>query len=524
VPHWTTPKKRFQLTTGRYSSIFIHGDECFRHKSPSSKTASESRLKKLKKTLEARPDFAEWVLMLKVPEYRRDLPASRYAGLQMEIADVVSLCPNLEKLLGAQYPLEVMSNELLHALRNCRNLREHLWLVSSRAAAEPRALPGPFESFHGSWTQLQTLVITGDGTSCITEGCIARALKKLPSLQRLMVARLPKAAFSDLLFRELPRTVRVLRLEQLPGVTDRGLITLAQNRQTAGVECLALVGLHMEKIGTIGLLMNGLKKLWSFTLEQDLSSFKDTNGYRFESESLISLHWDIRKPKSTVSQALNGERSQASLAVTSLNTALAMAIEAGRFPSLRKLRAPSDEGQLQKVCRPIWKIARPTDFVFEFSADDSLASDPSTASFLPRHQLREARRRAQERVDQAQMKMPMFTINIEEDGDIKTSQVIRNRSSAVGDVESKVLYDLNPDFEGGYPTATSSAFVGLDEILEQWRLETEPLRSNTCAGTKSEGVTMKRSKRGGHAGGLAHQERTKFYTICQLGDLFGVID
>ncbi|RPA83670.1 hypothetical protein BJ508DRAFT_56632 [Ascobolus immersus RN42] len=504
-----------------YSSVFIHGDECLRHKSHSSKTMPASRLKKLRYTLETRPDYAEWILQLKVPEFRRDLPTSKLTDQQIEIGEVVSLCPNLEKLLGAQYPLEIMSDGLLYALRNCKNLREHLWLLSSGSEAKPRALPDAFESFHGSWTQLQTLVIAGDGTSCISEGSIVRALKKLPSLQRLMFAHLPKSAFTDASLREFPATVRALRLERLEGVTDLGLLSLGRNRNSLGIECLALIGLPLERFSTISTLISGMKRLCRFTLEHDATNFKDASTFALQSESLVYMHWDLRRPKSSSLDRI-GTDSQPAQIVVAANGLLATAIGTGKFPKLTKLRAPSDDGQLQKVCKPRWNIARPTDFVFEFSAKDPLATDPSTASFLPRHQLREARRRAEERAEQAGMKMPMFTINIEEDGDVKTSQIIRDRSLAVGNGSSKVYYDLDPDFEGGFPTAESSAFVGLDEILGQWRLETEPQRY--CAGVKGEGFTMKKSRRGGHAGGLGHQERSSFYTLCQLGNLFGTTD
>jgi hypothetical protein len=331
-----------------------------------------------------------------------------------------------------------------------------------------------------------------------------------------MVSRFPKTAFSDAALRELP-SLRALRLEHLPGLTDDGLLAHARTKQSTELESLALVGLQIERLSSIGLIIGGLKQLWSFTLEHDAASVKKTNGCRFESDSLISLHWDIRSPKISIAGP------EMDKVVDIANLALATAILEGRFPSLRKLRAPSDEGELQKVCRPRWKIARPTDFVFEYSLDNLSSTDPSTASFLPRHHLREARRRAQERVDKAGVKMPMITINVEEDGAIKTTQVIRDRGSALGDVESKVFYDLNPDFEDGYPTSLSSAFVGLDEILEQWRLETDPSRSNTCAGVEGRGNTTKRGKRG-QAGSMGHQVRSTFFTTCKLGDLFGVID
>lgn len=480
-------------------------------------------MKSLRRTLESRPEYAEWVMQLKVPEYSRDSSPAKIASLQMEIADVVSLCPNLEKLLGAQFPLEQMSDELLNGLRNCKELREHLWLLSSDGTPMARSLSDSFASLHGSWTQLQTLVITGNGSSCVAEVPITRALTLLPSLQRLMLARLPKSAFTDLALRILP-PVRSLRLEELPGVTDEGIMQFTREAET--LEKLALINMELKNLSTIAQVMRDLKNLWSFTLEQDATSFKSNKCPSFESSSLISIHWDIQKAAPT-HPSDSDVAKQASNLVASANASLANAIKEGRFRSLRKLRAPSDDGDLQQACRPRIDISRPTDFILEFPADPSLV-EATTATFLPRCALREARKRAQLRIDNARMKrrvkntpkppQPVYTIQVsDQNGEVKATQVIPDPNTELGDVSSNVFYDLDPDLEDGYPTPKSSAFVGLDEVLEQWRLETDPLvfcpQSRTDKKKKLKGVDLY----------LSHEKRSRFLKTCQLGDLFGVV-
>jgi len=129
------------------------------------------------------------------------------------------------------------------------------------------------------------------------------------------------------------------------------------------------------------------------------------------------------------------------------NRDLATSIRAGALPSLRVIRAPTDnDGVLQALCRPKAQITLPS--------DSHLVNQINNP--LDHYTLSAARRAAQQRLEDTRNE-PLLKIIVEEDGVVQHTYTLRRYMGVLG---SKIEYSLDSDVEGG-----EEAIAGLNDLL-----------------------------------------------------------
>ncbi|KAJ9621338.1 hypothetical protein H2203_007390 [Taxawa tesnikishii (nom. ined.)] len=329
-----------------------------------------SRLKLLLRTLQESPNLAFFVRHV---EMGYDLRSECMAGggkqthTSTMIASIIKACPNLESV-GGFYPIFGLETHepIIEALATRTSLREHVWLLSpdrhSHSAdsygdgISVRKTSDPTSSLlrmHMFWAQLENLVIHGLDASTLGTGSVYGILRKLPSLQHLVLSNLPSHTCHDGTLQALP-ALASLRLDSLPGITDRGLVSLVSTHQplTRSLRSFSLVDQNVKELRTLSSLLSSLPELLSFTFLQQTCPglplgvshllFSNPTSVKgrtllLASSSLRDLHWDILIP---------GSATQA----------LAQSIRNGGFPALEHIRAPADDGTLQAVCRPVTRL------------------------------------------------------------------------------------------------------------------------------------------------------------------------
>ncbi|KAF3171761.1 hypothetical protein TWF106_010044 [Orbilia oligospora] len=386
--------KRFSKGALRllYSKIRLHGPDSENskfHFGSSKKNAIKygARINLLCRTLRSRPDFAELVVELKLPAYDLSLPGPEVANIHSLAAGVVMCCPNLEKLVGF-YPtfefgmgIEVPGNpkdeewrrgsdRLWQALSTRKKLKEHVWLLVGEQQFEPSPddigyldengvfrqevdpLPQQqiqrFLSYHAQWQNLETLVLHGMNTiSSLLPHDFMALFQYTPNLGSLYASHFAYYQFTDEVLWYLPKSLTALRLECLPGLTDRSLSFYFSSPQNP-LKKLSLINLDIRSLLLIMKIFANLAELDKFTLLQENAPEIDETDTLFlrpllASRSLRFLHWDC----------LNSGPAEVHLANS---------ITDGGFPKLQYLRAPCDnKGILQAVCRPREKIELPGD-------------------------------------------------------------------------------------------------------------------------------------------------------------------
>ncbi|KAF3942160.1 hypothetical protein ABW19_dt0207477 [Dactylella cylindrospora] len=374
-----------------YSRIRIHGPDSENtkfHFGGSKKNGLKygARINLLCRTLRSRPDLAELVVELKLPAYDLTLPGPDVANIHSMAAGLIMCCPNLERLVGF-YPnfefgmgLEVPGNpkeeewrrgsdRLWTALSTRKRLKEHVWLLVGeqfdpspddigyidengvfRQEGEPlpRAFIQRFLSYHAQWQNLETLVLHGMNTiSSLQPHDFMALFQYVPNLTSLYISHFAYYQFTGEVLWHLPKNLTALRLECLPGLTDRSLSSYFSSPQNP-LQKLALINLDISSLLLIIKIFSNLAQLEKFTLLQDVAPEIDDTDTLFlrpllACRSLKFLHWDCLKPGSA-------------------ETHLANSILEGGFPKLQYLRAPCDsKGTLQAVCRPREKVELPGD-------------------------------------------------------------------------------------------------------------------------------------------------------------------
>jgi hypothetical protein len=358
-----------------------------------SKVTVPSRLRLLRRTLRERPSMARLVHELHLPDFQT---LYQHASIERErivdlVASLVMACPFLEGLVGFHIPFTRSFDRLSYALATRSNLRERVWLFAEPeddyvddeddgtfndyyfAACDPTER---FLSLNTDHTLLTTLVLhrySGEYSPALNFRAIIGTLRQLPSLQHLSVSGLPATSFTNLMLNSLPSRLVSLRLENLPGINDKGLQRFLTSHLSISIERLTLINLELSSLLTISLILSEhLANLKKFTVAQfrtpDLGP--RTSVPDFISPALQFLHFEFRSqagpamdpfsldPRKSVEFPFSNPEPISCLA-TSL---LASKIEEGAFPALRRVRVPFDpQGLMQARCRPRATALLPSD-------------------------------------------------------------------------------------------------------------------------------------------------------------------
>ncbi|TQV98462.1 F-box domain-containing protein [Cordyceps javanica] len=396
-----------------YQDVHIIGEDSAAHRKRF-KLAQGCRMTLLRRTLRANGRLAATVRSLRVPApvgESRDAATTRSKALgglspkeayENRVAALVMACPNLEVLAGpvATYNHNTFSR-ITHALSTRKNLKTMNWHIeasepaaasysgggrtgSSHDLARPGSasrgaaalassmLPPPplnaaqettFLGHHRGWASLASLSVhCQPGASLAPATLLQRALTCLPALQHLHLSRVPADAFGDATLLSLP-PLRSLTLAHTPGVTAAGLSAFATRPNSHGLRSLQLRHAPLTSLPALARLLSHLPSLASLALVQDFAPLMPSDGDAFAlwmmpylaSRTLVRLHWDI------VARHGHGHGR----GVSDADDILARSIEAGGFPALRTLRAPSDpDGIFQQLCRPLEAIATSADRIW----------------------------------------------------------------------------------------------------------------------------------------------------------------
>ncbi|KAJ5611669.1 hypothetical protein N7528_008774 [Penicillium herquei] len=388
-----------------------------------------SRLKLLRRTLRERKLLANLVYELRVPQmdllFTTTKQSTQWQEYRDLIASVVMCCPNLERLLGLAITYHHEFDRLTHALSTRKKLKEHIWVLgeaaevtemSPRSDSHPGSL-GPDQMFefldhHASWTNLETLMLYGlNGNGALEPSLLLRMLDILPSLKNLCISSFNEDAFADSTLLCLPELESV-RLENLPGVTEGGLVQYTSRPECHSMKTFVLVEPNIECLLVISKILSSLQQLERFKLVQTGKTPTLPNEDMvfqpiFASSTLQYLHWDVACPDpGTALTQLDSLPFHTSQKTSNTpNAHLAQSILSAGFPKLESLRAPNDvepPGVLQAVCRPITKgqaLLRPDRYSLPRSSHGSVSIRPLA---LPSgNNLTSARIRAQTFIDMA---------------------------------------------------------------------------------------------------------------------------
>lgn len=379
------------------------------------------------------------------------LPDVNRAATISIVASLVMACPNLEQFTGLYTTFDHDFDRLTHALSTRTRLRTRLWILKGieesydlqgelQTNARPVQYDGSidngdvFLSAHANWGSLETLMLFGQDTGNLDYRAFVATFRSLKSLKHLSVARFDKKQFNDRTVAALPLDLYSLRLQDLPGVTERGLVRLTSANNLNSMRRLSLINLEINSTRLIARFLATAPRLKRFTLVQSVSPTMPSDATPdqapYASKSLQFLHWDI----SPFSQPAVDH--------------LARSIRAGAFASLRKLQAPCDDGALQALCRPRAQIARFSDA----EANSSLTIRSSLAI---------ARMNAQERLEVARLEPLMRVVVTDEDGIVQHKYTIKNY---MGDVRSEIEYVLESAGAGRH--ADDGGVLELETLLD----------------------------------------------------------
>ena len=445
------------------------------------KLKSNTRLKRLCRTLHKRPHLAVLVRELQISAqdriYLEVLSKDKDSAFEL-LASLVAACPNLRRLTGFYPTYGHVADSLVIELHRETKLKEHAWIIGQKKltpaqsiiqGTAPRGLPSPaqtsaFVSRHAGWASLQTLVLGSDDGSLGT-GAIYGTIRRLPALKNLCISNFSAHDFHDDTIHALP-ALHSLRLENLPGVTGRGLFSISESHVLRSMRRLTLINLEFISAPTMSRILANAPQLTKFSLTQEsmpeLPFGAALSRPFFASPRLRFLHWDVHKPGPAMGL-------------------LAESIKAGGFPALRSIRAlTDDDGALQQLCRPRAEIALASDFqvlILAVSLDD-----PATGAtnVLNIRKLSMARLAAQKRIEEARRR-PAARVIIEEEGVFRGSHTLRGYMGILG---SKIEYSLEPDIKGD-----DKAIADVGELLRGGTT----LGEEMCSGTST-------GKRGGHLG------------------------
>jgi hypothetical protein len=309
------------------------------------------------------------------------------------IASLVMACPNLERLVGFHIPFTHSFDRLSHALSTRSKLKEKLLSESTADQSEEDedeelsayylASCDPTERFleiNSNHSFLATLVLQQQdrphNASAFNFRAIVGTLRKLPKLRQLAISSLPYNSFTNLTLSALPPNLKSLRLENLPGIDDKGLQRFITSKLMTTIETLVLIDLEISSLVTISYILSTHSgSLKNFTLAQYRAPSIPSNGSipDFNCPTLEYMHWEVRSdagplPPLPLSTVLDVSKEPAfpftnlepiSCLATCL---LAQSIRDDAFPSLRRIRIPHDpQGLIQTLCKPLSTALLPCD-------------------------------------------------------------------------------------------------------------------------------------------------------------------
>jgi hypothetical protein len=307
------------------------------------------------------------------------------------VASLVMACPNLQRLSGFHIPYTHAFDRLSYALSTRRFLRERVWFISDNEfdmdEDEDDLTRGyyleaydPTERFlehNANHPNLSTLVIHQEcyhPEKELTFRAIIGTIRQLPLLRHLSLSNLSATSFPNLALNALPPNLHSLRLENLSGLTDKGMHKFFTSNSPCSLRTLALLNLEVTYLSTVASILSPhLSFLENFTIvqHQALVSPPDTPVPIFASTTLKSLHWEFRSqagPSPTLLSPFKPKRHSAFPFTNNepipclATTLLAADIQDKNFPSLRRIRVPHDpQGTLQDICKPLATALRPAD-------------------------------------------------------------------------------------------------------------------------------------------------------------------
>lgn len=500
-----------------YQKVYVigHDDQPY---SPKLKTKEPSRLKLLRRTLRERHVLARHVRELHMPDFQTSY---QQASIEREeivnlVASLVMSCPSLERLVGFHVPFTRSFDRLSYALATRPKLRERVWLFTEPeddyldreyedevnnyylAALDPTERFLDLNSGHPLLTTLVLHRRLGDPSPTLNFRAIVGTFCQLPMLQHLFISGLPATSFTNLALNALPPQLRSLRLENLPGINDKGLQRFANSRLSTCIEKLTLINLELSSLITITSILSGeLSNLKHFAIVQyrTLELGRRISIPDFFGPSLQFVHFEFRSQSGPAVDpfSISSQKSMEfpfanpepiSCLATSL---LATNIKEGAFPMLRRVRVPHDpQGVIQALCRPLATALLPSDTpIFTNplqksgthsttitvdtdvpqppvlnhqesssiiplspradSAIDSPTFDskPSSSTLTPM----KTRLAAQARILAAR-KAPFLTVRVyDSEGKLRIDTAI---GGFIGDIKSNITYDLEPD-KGRWP-------------------------------------------------------------------------
>lgn len=310
------------------------------------------------------------------------------------VASLVMACPNLERLVGFHVPYTHSFDRLSHALSTRPNLKERVWYLTDLTEMDEDEEDDPTQGYYhaacdpterflelnSNHSKLTSLVLHQEPARLSTEltfRSIIGALRQFPVLRHLSISGLPTTSFSNLALNALPANLLSVRLEDLPGINDKGLQRFASSQSAVSLESITLINLEIAQLPTLAAFLSPrITALKRFSLIQHkapgLPSGLDLPD--LQSPTLAFVHWELRSqagpPPALVSPSPAADQSSfpflndepISCLATSL---LARSISRGLFPSLRTIRAPHDpQGVLQALCKPLATALLPSDAAF----------------------------------------------------------------------------------------------------------------------------------------------------------------
>ncbi|KAE8837237.1 hypothetical protein PTNB73_08140 [Pyrenophora teres f. teres] len=349
-----------------------------------------SRLKLLRKTLRDNLGLARRVRELHLVDFQ-----TLYLNASIEreeiansVASLVMACPSLERLVGFHTPFAHGFDRLSYALSTRTCLKERVWMLTDREddfGEDDDLTTGhyirecdPTEHFlhlNSKHRFLSTLVLDQEpepSSTPLNYRAVVGTFKGFPYLRHLSVCGLSDTSFTNLALHAIPDNLQSLRLEDLPGVTEKGIQRFAASSQAMSIRKLTLIDMDIASLATIAdILFPHFASLQRFTLVQDTPPALDgaKTMPKFRSHSLQYIHWELRSeasplPALTFPTSVDSSCSFANpepicCIATSI---LAHAIKNQALPSLRRIRIPHDpQGIIQSLCKPLATALLPSD-------------------------------------------------------------------------------------------------------------------------------------------------------------------
>ncbi|RMZ71430.1 cyclin domain F-box [Pyrenophora seminiperda CCB06] len=360
-----------------------------------------SRLKLLRKTLRENVGLGRRVRELHVFDFQ-----ALYLNASIEreeianaVASLVMACPSLERLVGFHTPFAHGFDRLSYALSTRTCLKERVWMLTDRKeeygeyygeddewllrtghfVREKSDPTDDFLDLNSKHRFLAALVLDQEpdpSSTPLNYRAVVGAFKGFPYLRNLSVSGLAETSFTNMALHAIPDNLQALRLEDLPGVTEKGIQRFAASPQAISIKKLALIDMGISSLVTVAdILSPHFASLQRFTLVQDAAPTLD--GARcmpqLRSHSLRYLHWELRceaspLPALTLPASVNSSTWSPPFATTPeplpciATSLLADAIKSHALPSLTRIRIPHDpQGTIQALCKPLATALLPSD-------------------------------------------------------------------------------------------------------------------------------------------------------------------